>query len=114
MLSSPEEGGSSVSPDSIHDRGCSGLLDPSLGHPPARVRDFLAVLVGMEVHDSAAADPDDVGALVDVWLSHLGRRVPNPLDADDKVPRWPGNEYALNVEAEVVQAEHALEPAAHR
>jgi hypothetical protein len=75
---------------------------------------LLAVLVGMEVHDPAAVDPDDVGALVEVRLSGLGSRVPDPLDADEEVPRLPGNEHALNVEAEVVETEHALEPAANR
>lgn len=99
---------------SVHDRGGCGLFDPGVGHFPARLRDFLAVLVGMEVHDSAAVDPDDVGARVHVRLSGLGSRVRDPLDADEEIPRRSGNEHALNVEAEVVQPEQALEPAANR
>jgi len=99
---------------SVHDRGGSSLLDTGVGHSPARVGDFLAVFVCMEVGDPAAADSDDVGALVDVWLSGLGRRVADPLHAHDEVPRRSGNKHALNIEAEVIQTEHALEPAAHR
>src|SRR5437588_12118022 len=68
----------------------------------------------MEIHDAAAADTDDVGTLVDVWLAGLGCRVPDPLDADHEIPRQPGNEHPLNVETEVVKAEQALEPAADR
>src|SRR6059058_1834554 len=102
------------SPRSVHDWCGSGLFDPRLSHSPARVGDFLAVFVGMEIHDPAAADTDDVGALVDVRLSGLGCRAPDPLDADVEVPRRPDNEHALNVEMKVVQTEQALEPAVHR
>jgi hypothetical protein len=80
----------------------------------ARVRDFLAVLVSMEIHDPTAAEPNDVGALVAVWLSQPGSCVSDPLDADDQVPRRPSDEYALNVEPQVVQTEQPLKPASNR
>jgi len=68
----------------------------------------------MEVDHSAAADADDVLTFVLVRRSRSRRGVTQPLDGDEDFPRPTGDDDAFNVEGEVLKAEDAFKPAAHR
>src|SRR3954452_4236740 len=85
---------------SAADRRGGGLLDPGPRHRVARLRDALAVEVGMDRVDLAPPHVDPVRTLVAVRLARGGLGVVDPLDRDPRAPRPAGGAYPPDGEAQ--------------
>src|SRR5207244_6082280 len=97
--------------ETVNAPSCSGPFYARVGHQTTCIGDLLAVLIGVEVDDPAAANADHMGAFVLIRRSRSRRGVTEPLDRDEDVPRRTGDDHSFDVERELIKAEHSFKPA---